>query len=246
MESILISIRPEWCELILAGKKTIEIRKTMPKIKAPFKCYIYETKGIYMPQLIDSRFKFQGVGKVIGEFICDYIDEYQAEFTDLNIYDSLDNNVCQNTISKIIGYNEDDDVEERQYITGNEEENPDDCELLKNSCLTFNELRQYIGETFYDKSFYGYHISDLKIYDEPKELSHFIKPGYEEMETLEDTLCNYCSPTEYGTHKSSTSPISGVWFCEGRWCESSYKKYLEKEFSLKHPPQSWCYVEECV
>lgn len=185
-------------------------------------------------------------GKVIGEFVCDYIDEYQAEFTDLNIYDSLDKNVCQNTISKIIGYDEDDDVEERQYITGNEEENPDDCELLKNSCLTFNELRQYIGETFYDKSFYGYHISDLKIYDEPKGLGHFIKPGYEEMETLEDTLCNYCSQTEYGIHKSGTSPISGGWFCEGRWCESSYKEYLEKEFSLKHPPQSWCYVEECV
>ncbi len=117
-----------------------------------------------------------------------------------------------------------------------------DKRILEESCLTYYQLHRYA----YHDALYGWHISDLKIYDEPKELSEFIKPGYEEMETLEDTLCNYCSQTEYGIHKSGTSPISGGWFCEGRWCESSYKKYLEKEFSLKRPPQSWCYVEEII
>ena len=45
MKSILISIQPKWCELIASGKKTIEVRKTRPKLETPFKCYIYETKG---------------------------------------------------------------------------------------------------------------------------------------------------------------------------------------------------------
>ena len=45
MKSILQSIRPQYCELIAAGKKTIEVRKTRPKLDVPFKAYIYCTKG---------------------------------------------------------------------------------------------------------------------------------------------------------------------------------------------------------
>ena len=45
MKEVLISIRPEWCELIERGQKTIEVRKTKPKIDTPFKCYIYCTKS---------------------------------------------------------------------------------------------------------------------------------------------------------------------------------------------------------
>lgn len=43
MKSVLISIKPKWCELIASGKKTIEVRKTRPKIEIPFKVYIYCT-----------------------------------------------------------------------------------------------------------------------------------------------------------------------------------------------------------
>ena len=45
MKSVLMSINPRWCELIANGKKTVEIRKTKPKLEPPFKCYIYCTKG---------------------------------------------------------------------------------------------------------------------------------------------------------------------------------------------------------
>lgn len=40
-KAVLISIRPEWCEKIISGEKTIEVRKTRPKMDTPFKCYIY-------------------------------------------------------------------------------------------------------------------------------------------------------------------------------------------------------------
>ena len=43
MKAVLISIQPKWCELIASGKKTVEVRKTKPKIETPFKCYIYMT-----------------------------------------------------------------------------------------------------------------------------------------------------------------------------------------------------------
>ena len=42
-KSVLISIRPEWCQKIASGEKTIEVRKKRPKLAPPFKCYIYCT-----------------------------------------------------------------------------------------------------------------------------------------------------------------------------------------------------------
>ena len=56
-KAILISLHPTWCEKIMSGRKTIEVRKTRPKMNPPFKCYIYKC----------------GNGKVIGEFLCDEI-----------------------------------------------------------------------------------------------------------------------------------------------------------------------------
>ena len=42
-KAALISIKPKWCEKIANGDKTIEVRKTRPKMNTPFKCYIYCT-----------------------------------------------------------------------------------------------------------------------------------------------------------------------------------------------------------
>lgn len=77
-KAILISIDPEWCRLIASREKTVEVRKTRPKIKTPFKCYIYCTLpkrsgDIY---LTGNRNPVQGNGKIIGEFICGRIIEF--------------------------------------------------------------------------------------------------------------------------------------------------------------------------
>lgn len=76
MKSVLISIQPKWCELIASGKKTVEVRKTKPKIETPFKVYIYETQGRTETPWIDEDGHeiFKGKGQVIGEFVCDDID----------------------------------------------------------------------------------------------------------------------------------------------------------------------------
>ena len=75
MKSVLISIQPKWVEKIASGKKTIEVRKSKPKIETPFKCYIYETKGKQVEHCDGCDVTFYGRGKVIGEFICDEIEE---------------------------------------------------------------------------------------------------------------------------------------------------------------------------
>lgn len=89
MKSVMLSIRPKWCEKIAGGEKTIEVRKTKPKLETPFKCYIYCTSGRpdlnipisperLMQDYLDTGSMQSlncplGNGKVIGEFTCDRI-----------------------------------------------------------------------------------------------------------------------------------------------------------------------------
>ena len=76
-KAVLLSIRPEWVEKIIDGRKTVEIRKSHPKIATPFKCYIYCTmpKYEYEDYILTDWPKPQNFcgGKVVGEFVCDKI-----------------------------------------------------------------------------------------------------------------------------------------------------------------------------
>lgn len=157
MKSVLISTRPKLVEKIChkigedeTGKaiyeKRIEVRKTAPK-EVPFKCYIYETQGQYVKFTHGAHTKYgYGRGKVIGWFICDRIICSQAYF------DSQGKNHLTNVF-------------------------PDD---IKKTCLDEYDLWDYIAgkavkaNQMYDG--YLWHISDLKIYDKPRELSEFRKP----------------------------------------------------------------------
>lgn len=150
MKAVLISIQPKWVAKIANGEKTIEVRKTAPKCEVPFKCYIYCTKN--RDNEIYKRYKVGDIksGKVIGEFICDKV------FL-LHPY-TYDGGNADLRHRKLI-----------QTFEGSSKEN----EILAATCLTQDEMFDYIGAGNYG---YGWHISDLKIYDKPKELSEFFTP----------------------------------------------------------------------
>lgn len=234
MKAVLISIQPKWCELIASGEKTIEVRKSRPLIETPFKCYIYcsaeKHKGEVL--LIDNNgkqvalgdyrnafhWKNVGNGKVIGEFVCDRIEEYNCEFWGSDDYMSSLHAMEQ---IRIFDYVDEDDLDWKEYcyVTGNEVENPDDCALCRESCLTYSEIRKYIGKG--DKTFYGWRISNLKIYDKQKELGEFRSPCPKPNSIyVED--CMSCK--HFYVKESSGRRSCGGW--------------------IKRPPQSWCYVEE--
>ena len=119
-KAVMLSIRPKWCEKIVNGEKTIEVRKTRPKkLKNPFRCYIYCTQGR------DARRLRGSWGKVIGEFTCD-------------------------------GF----------WIGSPRNTNPIFCMA---ACMDGFDAEKYAK----DKILYGWHISDLLIYDRPRELSEF-------------------------------------------------------------------------
>lgn len=198
MKSVLISIKPKWCEKIARGEKTIEVRKSAPK-EVPFKAYIYATrpKNFYKCGAVSTSdellwlangkvemgdgFKFWADGdeyqclngRIIGEFICDKV----MFLTPLGL---------------------------RGFETREE--------ILKLICLTNDDLNAYGGL----KTLYGWHISDLKIYDKPKELSEFKKPP--------------CDKPEKACEK----------------CKYLYEVdcFEENGRKISRPPQSWCYVEE--
>ena len=78
---ILIPMHSQWCEKIFNGEKRIDVRKTAPKIDAPFEALVYCTKSggySYRVRLDENRLAIPEVwnGKVIGSFICDKVDEY--------------------------------------------------------------------------------------------------------------------------------------------------------------------------
>ena len=99
--------------------------------------------------------------------------------------------------------------------------------ILKESCLSFSEMYEYIGENVG----YGWHISDLKIYNNPKTLDNFRKP----------CICPempYCPLCEVGYEYISETDaefyrVDGE--CDTEWRCLNW---------IKKPPQSWCYVEE--
>ena len=180
-KAVLLSIQPKWCGLIASGKKTLEVRKTRPKLKTPFKVYIYCTRpNTHDPNEILETHAPDGHiyrcnGKVIGEFVCDTF-------------------VTDKTFGRDPLFN-------------------------GAACMSEQERTRYSG----GKVIYGWHISDLVIYDEPKELSKFkaICRHYD------DGRCGDCEYYDYANNESYR-------------CEECAFDGLKP---ITRPPQSWCYVE---
>ena len=103
-KAVMLSIRQKWCEKIINGEKTIEVRKTRPKLKTPFRCYIYCTMdhpyiSVSCGELDKLNYRTNTVyrcnGKVIGEFTCDRIDRLAPANDPYGIYDIDDDYVFQ-------------------------------------------------------------------------------------------------------------------------------------------------------
>lgn len=125
MKAVLISIRPEWCDLIARGEKTLEVRKTRPKLETPFKCYIYRTKRKVKHIVNGKWFDMPVGGDVIGEFVCDTF-----------------------VVDKTFGH-----------------------DPLFNGAACMSEVECAVYSCL--SPLYGWHISDLKIYDKPKRITQF-------------------------------------------------------------------------
>lgn len=179
-KAVMISIRPKWCEKIVSGEKTIEVRKTRPKLETPFKCYIYCTK---------AKERLIGILK-------DGDENYGETYHGKPVFIKLDEgSVCDmwGKRQKVIGEFTCDRIYELEtrspggsyYVKG--EDQPTTNDVARKSCLTLKDMHEYLQA----KVGYGWHISDLKIYDPLKELSEFKGLCKVESDCCACPYCNY-------------------------------------------------------
>ena len=89
MKAVLMAIHRKWCEKIFRGEKIVEVRKIAPKLETPFKVYVYESLGKKFScsrcEGCPIRFPLgcnEGAGAVVGEFVCDRVDDYTYDYCD--------------------------------------------------------------------------------------------------------------------------------------------------------------------
>ena len=211
MRAVLISIRPKWCEKICGGEKTIEVRKTRPKLETPFKCYIYCTQASVRYQTI------------CGCHALNSDELYRHPEQGIKHGYSIELMLCENYTKdnflngKVIGEFICDRIYELEtrspggsyYVKG--EDQPTTNDVARQSCLTLKDMHEYLRAA----NGYGWHVSDLKIYDTPRELDDFRRV------CKNDLWCESCAM--YCEHNETCGNGS---------------------LQIRRPPQSWCYVEE--
>lgn len=203
-KAVLISIKPKWVEKIMSGEKTIEVRHTAPK-EVPFKCYIYCCKDnaqeIVLLKDCKNRFSFGDYRNADGHFYDVANRTVIGEFICDKVY---------NLVNAFGG-----------IVFADENLNQLDPQLFRNmSCLTDEQTADYLG----NKDGYGWHISDLKIYDKPKALSEFKTPPCEKPEKA-------CGTCKY--HVVINTPDMYEVDC-----------FVANGREISRPPQSYMFVEE--
>ncbi len=158
MKSVLISIQPYWVFLIIARlmgwnipqEKTVEVRKDFPKASDWDKrVHIYCSKNKKSFNRIPKEYQplmEKLLGKVVGEFVCDSIDE-QIVF-----HKGITNIMIQDYKEKLFSLSE----------------------AAALSLDELHDYINKDGKDF--ETVYSWHISDLKIYDKPKGLGEFFRP----------------------------------------------------------------------
>lgn len=154
MKAILISTHPEGVAKTLNGEKSIEIRRYAPKCDLPIEVYIYCTTlqrkhGVWNACL---KHAFDGVWRV-GNFL----GSNENEPVNGKV-------VAKFTLRKV--------EEERPFFHW--------C-IEKETCLTRDEVLDYLDSKDRNNwnpkrqggKVYAWHISDLVIFDKPKDVSEF-------------------------------------------------------------------------
>ena len=162
MKAILISGKPKWTALIMNGKKTDEIRKNKGLYKAIQKLIDeYGYADIYWYCSKNGGRLYQDFSISSDYYYDKGIKDYQPRLYNGKV------------VFKFRCYKIDDYVYGKKWswkIGAPLDGISNDYEfILKKTCLTDDELRNYCD----DLCFYDIHISDLEIFDEPKEISEF-------------------------------------------------------------------------
>lgn len=227
-KSIIISIKPKWVKKILNGKKTIEIRKSIPKCDLPIDVYIYCTKG--KPYLYESFFEDWWWNDGVLEPLA---DRYGVRLSDFKLPEKFHDSESKGWNKLLNGFivakftlNKVDKVLNNLFtfiIEGKETGYTNS--IAKRSCLDFNDMHKYL----YDKDGYAWHIDKLQIFSKPMDLSDF----YRNVDDFVDARpCNCGKKCKYESYDlQEYQSICGIDY-DGESCPF---------VKIQKAPQSWCY-----
>lgn len=163
MEAIMISGKPRWTALIMNGDKIDEIRKNKNLYKAVQKLIDkYGYADIYWYCSKDKSLIYTDGTDGKGDYVdWQYYESYKGDKNDIGSGKVVFKFRCykvEEIAPRIYS------VCQYPYTT-----TLDDYDLLETSCLEVDELESYLG----NKTGYAIHISDLQIFNKPKELDEF-------------------------------------------------------------------------
>lgn len=210
MNAIMKAVTPQICAKIVNGDCLVLISKCAIKYKTPFKCYIYCTKGNEMLWILKKKYR-KGIKNIA------------------QIFTAKDCGGANKCNGKVIGEFVCDKID-ADDLYGNIE-----CGKYweKATCLTQRELIQY-GD--YNR-LYFWHISDLKIYDKPKELGEFFRPvKYDD----DGPICGTAQEME-DIYEWDCETVFNKEYTE---CTLEECPQLQKIYRITRPPRPLCYVEE--
>lgn len=197
MVAIMLPVHPIWCGKIATGEKTIEVRKRVPKIPPPYKAYLYCTKR-QKPALIN----LQNIPKTpyimtAGNHSRDYevSDSCFARLCNGKVWAEC---ICERDMPLLLQCSDPEALVTHYEVPG--------------TCLSDVEIMEYLGN---GKEGHGLLLSELTIYDRPREITEFRKICPNSL------FCESCAM--YNAHEETCGNAALI---------------------LRRPPQSWCYVEE--
>ena len=170
MKAILMSIQPKWCKLIFSGEKTIEVRKTAPKLETPFKVYVYCTKERMTRVPSMYAYLHKNEPRACAEY---GTIETWGEIGDVIVNPHLaSKHVSFGMHGKVIGSFVCDKIEKIEFqaqCSSTLSERWTFNRIAKQACLTAVDMSAYLN----GDNGYGWHITEPKLFDKPRELGEF-------------------------------------------------------------------------
>lgn len=181
MRDVLISLKPYYYYLIGEGIKKVEVRKTYPKAEDWSR---------------NSWFYMSRDEKSFAKIPKEFQEKYRKHFGKVGM-----RFVCNKIYNLSVAF---DPIDCTAYF-------PDGLDHTEGTCLTKEELAIYLCGGEWRGKGYGLNITDLVVYDEPRELSEFYVWK----------KCNSCRDTGY----------------ESTAC--CYDEDCRVPALITRPPQSW-------
>ena len=190
MIAAMLPIHPKWCRLIASGDKYIEVRKRAPRIPTPYKAYLYCTKQQRWEDALNLPISREEMLRDLEINGMKCMSKYANE----RVWAEC---VCFRDDSIVIKCSDPTLLVNHYEIPG--------------TGLSDFEIMEYLGN---GKEGNALWLSDLKVYDRPREITEFRK-------ICPNGTCESCAM--YNAHENTCGNAALI---------------------LRRPPQSWCYVEE--